>query len=288
MKSKTLSMLILSCFSFILLNTSCDNNDEHDTQLLILSTTKVTAKMNEDFSVDITLNNKESFQNIIVEKTISGKKIESYHKTLNVAEIQFPYTFKEEVVPEDETGVVVYSFYGMTANGSQLDASDVIVSVNITQLYRLLKYDWKLASQIIQKEEYAEPYMKDDVYRFNEDWSWELDWGGTLSASALETLDSYCGWKMIGTDEKIDSIYMIKYNIFSPANAVVTKYKVISLQDEELVLESRQDLSFLPGFSDQEPIQETYIAEPKSADFTPYRGSDPNSYKVEACKPGTY
>ncbi|PXV59986.1 hypothetical protein CLV62_13312 [Dysgonomonas alginatilytica] len=288
MKIKTLSMFILSCFSFILLNVSCDNDNEQDTQMLNLSTTKVTAKVNEEFSVDITLSRKESFQKIIVEKSISGKKVETYHKTLNVAEMQFPYTFKEEVVPEDEKGVVVYSFYGVGADGARLDASDVIVSVNITQLYRLQKYDWKLASQIIQKEEYAEAYMKDDVYRFNEDWSWELDWGTTLSTSALETLDSYCGWKMIGTDEKIDSIYMIKYNIFSPSNAVVTKYKVIRLQDEELVLESRQDLSFLPGFSNQEPIQETYIAEPKSADFKPYRGSDPNSYKVEACKPGTY
>lgn len=288
MKSKTLSMFILSCFSFILLNISCDSDNEQTTQLLTLSTTKVTAKINEEFSVDITLNQKESFQKIVVEKTISGKKVETYHKTLNVAEMQFPYTFKEEVIPEDESGIVVYSFYGMAADGSRLDASDVIVNVNITQLYRLLKYDWKLASQIIQKEEYAEAYMKDDVYRFNEDLSWELDWGNVLSTSALETLDSYCAWKMIGTDEKIDSLYMIKYNIFSPANAVVAKYKVVRLQDEELVLESRQDLSFLPGFSDKEPIQETYIAEPKSADFTPYRGSNPNSYKVAACNPGTY
>ena len=34
-----------------------------------------------------------------------------YKKELNVKDIEFTYTFREEVVAGDETGVVVYSFY---------------------------------------------------------------------------------------------------------------------------------------------------------------------------------
>lgn len=288
MKRKILITLVITCVSFALLNVSCSDDNDH-TSVVNLSTTKVTAKIGETFSVDISLSQPDRISSIVVEKTISGKKVQAYSRTLNVSGMQFPYTFTEEVIPEDEEGIVVYSFYGLGANGNQIDASDIVVNINITQLYRLTKYDWKPVSQIIQKEDYAAEYTKDDVYRFNSDQSWELDWGTKFSDWGLETLDSYCAWKIVGTDEKIDSLYMIKYNIFAPTQAVITKYRVVKLQDQELTLESIQDLSGLGAeFSDKESVLDTYAGVSKSSDFTPYRGSNPDSYKVEACKPGSY
>ena len=64
-------------------------------------------------SVQISLSDPESFSKIVVKKSISGKEVVDYKKELNVKDIEFPYTFREEVIAGDETGVVVYSFYGM-------------------------------------------------------------------------------------------------------------------------------------------------------------------------------
>ena len=95
------------------------------------------------------------FSKIVVKKSISRKEVVDYKKELNVKDIEFPYTFQEEVVAGDETGVVVYSFYGMNANNLLVDASDLVLTVDLAEVPLLLKYDWKLVQQIIQGEDWA-------------------------------------------------------------------------------------------------------------------------------------
>lgn len=267
---------------------ACNDENEKPSGLLNLSSLKSSVQIGDFLSVDLSLSQIERFQKIIVKKTIDGKEISSYQKELSVKDIVFPYQFKEEIVSGDETGVLVYSFYGMDENGQQVDASDVVITVALAELPLLLKYDWSLASQTIQGNEYAEAYMKDDIYRFNPDLTWELDWGDIKSAGALETLDSYCSWKAISTGATVDSLYMIKYNVFAPASPVITKYKVLRLENRELILESRQDLSFLPGFAKDEKVTDKYQPVSKSDDFTPYRGANPDNYVVASCNPGSY
>lgn len=268
--------------------TACNDDVEKPTGQLILSSIEASVKIGDYLSVNISLGQADKFQKIVVKKAIDGKAVDSYQKELNVSDLTFPYTFREEIVGGDETGVLVYSFYGLDGNGQSVDASDIVVTVDLAQLPLFLKYDWGLISQTIQGSDFAEAYMKDDIYRFNPDMGWELDWGDVKSAGALETLDSYCAWKVITTGATVDSLYMIKYNVFTPSTPVISKYKVLKLENREMILESRQDLSFLPGFVKDEKVTDKYQPISKSDDFTPYRGANPDNYYVESCNPGSY
>lgn len=267
---------------------ACDDDNEKPAELVRLSALNASVKIGDYLAVDVSLGQPELLRKIVVKKTIDGKEVTSYQKELDVKSLTFPYTFTEEIVAGDEEGTLVYSFYGLDGDGRQLDASDVVVAVELAQLPLFLKYDWSLTSQKIQGGEYAEDYMKDDIYRFNPDLTWELDWGDVKSAGALETLDSYCAWKAITTGARVDSLYLVKYNIFSPQTPVVTKYKVLKLENREMILESRQDLSFLPGYTVDEKVTETFHPVSKTDDFIPYRGADADSYFIESCRPGSY
>lgn len=279
---------VLLAALIILAVIGCNDGNEKSSGLLKLSAEQASLQIGDKLSVDIALAQTDKLRTIVVKKTIDGKEVSSYKRELNVGELSFPYKFTEEVVGGDEKGILVYSFYGIDGSGEVVDASDVVVTVALAELPLLLKYDWSLLSQTIQGDDYAEPYMKDDIYRFNPDLSWELDWGDVKSAGALETLDSYCAWKAICTGAVVDSLYMIKYNVFAPGTPVITKYKVLKLENRELILESRQDLSFLPGFAADEKVTEKFQPVSKSDDFTPYRGANPDNYIVGSCNPGSY
>ena len=278
---------LLAVFT-VLVAIACNDGNEKPSGLLKLSAEQASLQIGDILSVDLSLAQADKLQTITVKKTIDGKEVSSYKRELNVKELSFPYKFTEEVIGGDEKGILVYSFYGMDGSGAVVDASDIVVTVALAELPLLLKYDWSLLSQTIQGADFAEPYMKDDVYRFNPDLSWELDWGDIKSAGALETLDSYCAWKAICTGAVVDSLYMIKYNVFAPKTPKITKYKVLKLENRELILESRQDLSFLPGYAADEKVTEKFQPVSKSDDFTPYRGANPDNYIVGSCNPGSY
>lgn len=268
---------------------ACNDEDNKDGTSLTLSLYESKVKIGDMISVQISLSNPESVAKLVVKKSISGKEVEGYKKELNVKDVSFPYTFQEEVIAGDETGVVVYSFYGMNVDNSVVDASDLVLTVDLAELPLLLKYDWRLVQQIIQGEDWATPDLKDDVYRFNPDLTLELDWGTVFSAMQLETLNACCSWDVDQIGAKVENLYMVKYNIFSPTIPMITKFKVVQLADRKLVLESRQNLAGLgPDFSEDEVVREIYEPVSKTDDFTPYRGSNPDSYIIDACNPGSY
>lgn len=282
------------CIPFLLgillpLFIACGDDGGSKENTLTLSSYDEKVKTGDKISVQIVLSNPNKFSKILVKKTISGKEVSDYKKVIDVKKDAFPYTFNENVISGDEKGIVVYSFYGLDANGRIVDASDLVLTVELAELPLLLKYDWQLVQQIIQGEDYATPDLKDDVYRFNPDLTFEMDWGTVLSTAQLETLNACCSWDVTRTGEKVDSLYMVKYNVFQPNTPMITKYKVIKLAKREMVLESRQDLSALgPEFSKDEIITETYSPVSKTDGFIPYRGKNPDDYYVGSCSPGTY
>lgn len=95
---------------------ACNDEDNKDGTSLTLSLYESKVKIGDMISVQISLSNPESVAKLVVKKSISGKEVEGYKKELNVKDVSFPYTFQEEVIAGDETGVVVYSFYGMNVD----------------------------------------------------------------------------------------------------------------------------------------------------------------------------
>ena len=184
------------CIPFLLgillpLFIACGDDGGSKENTLTLSSYDEKVKTGDKISVQIVLSNPNKFSKILVKKTISGKEVSDYKKVIDVKKDAFPYTFNENVISGDEKGIVVYSFYGLDANGRIVDASDLVLTVELAELPLLLKYDWQLVQQIIQGEDYATPDLKDDVYRFNPDLTFEMDWGTVLSTAQLETLNAY-------------------------------------------------------------------------------------------------
>lgn len=270
--------------AFCIFIIACKENTTINNKLW-LSSYEEKAQIGDSISVNI-FAEKTEITNITIKKTINGIAQPNYKKSLNTKSMTFPYQFKEEIIPGDETGVVVYSFYG-NYNNNIVDAADLVLTINLAQEPLLLKYDWTLTSQIVQGEEFATADMTDDINRFNSDLTWEVDWGDIKSTGQMETLNSYCSWKPLFKGAVMDSIYMIKYNVFSPAVPIITKYKVLKLEDKQMILESLQDLSAF-GYAKDEKVTEVFSAISKNSEFTPYRGANADNYIIESCKPGTY
>lgn len=284
MNKSTLILRLFSCLAFVFAVMSCDDNDSfHKKDIVQLSTKEVTAEVDAEFSVDINLADKGAIHSILVKKTRSGKVAEDFITvTLDVANTVFPYTFKDVVKIEDEEGIPVYSFYGLDAAGNQVDATDLLLKVELVDLKRLLKFDWLQKSYIENGTEmintdYSE--FADDIHRFNADYSWQCDWGQN---AFLGTLVSNCAWKYIGTEEKIDSIYTIKYGLSASWTweKEITKYEVVEFGKKELSLKTTNAAGV--------DVKEVFSAVAKSSSFTPYRGADPNGYYVADCNPGSY
>lgn len=275
----------LFVFLLLMLIASCSDDEKTNTNLLNLSKTQASVQIGDVFDVDLSFENKDNFKTVKVIKAINGKVVADYNRVIDVATISNPYKFEENVVNGDEVATVTYSFIGLDASGKQLDAMDCLLNVELAYEPLLVKYDWSLISQLIAGYEFAEEPQKDDVYRFNADKSWELDWGTKYSSGGLEVLNSYCAWKPIMNGAKMDSIYMIKYNIFGgPAD--ITKYKVLKMEKKEIILETRQDWSWL-GLAADEKVTEKYETKSKLSSFNPYGDADA-SYVIPACNPGSY
>ncbi len=288
---KTLSKLIIVSFflgAILIIMNACHDEDQAS-RALTLSTYEEKVQIGDYASVLVDVTDNSGISKVMIKKSISGQEVTDYQKEISLSDTQFPYTFNEQIIDGDEKGVVTYSFYGLNSSGDVVDASDLVLTINIAQLPLLLRYDWQLTEQTIQGEDYATDDLKDDVYRFNEDLSLEWDWGTIFSAAALETLNSTCSWDVDMIGAVVDSLYMVKYNVFQPNTPVITRYKVVKLADREMVLESHQDLSALGSdFSKNELVTEKWSPVTKSNDFTPYRGSNPDNYFIEACNPGSY
>lgn len=284
MNRSTLILRLLSCLAFIFAAISCDDNDSfHKKDIVQLSTKEITARVDAEFSVEVSLANREAIHSILVKKTRSGQTAADFTTvTLDVENTVFPYTFTDVVKIEDEEGIPVYSFYGLDADGNQVDATDLLLKVELVDLKRLLKFDWLQKSYTENGTEmingsYAE--FADDIYRFNDDYSWECDWG---TNAFLSTLVSYCAWKYIGTAESIDSIYTIKYGL-SPSwtwEKEITKYDVVQFGKKELTLKTTNAAGV--------EVKEVFSAVVKSSSFTPYRGANAAGYYVADCNPGSY
>lgn len=291
MKGKKRILMLFSCIMVIsAMIISCDDNNSYQKMDIVqLSAKKLTVKVDEELSVAITLSDQNQIKTILIEKTRDGKKAEDFIPVkLDVATIKFPYTFTDIATMEDEEGIPVYSFYGLDANGNVVDVTDLIVNIEVTQLKRLQKFDWEITAQVIAGKNIfiddPNHEASDNTFRYNADWSWEYDWGTKVG---LEVLNATCAYKIIGTENKIDSIYTISYSIFDPNTPVVTKYKVGKLDETTLELESIQDLSAF-DYSSEELVIDRFVAVPQSSSFVPYRGSNPADYIIPSCNPGSY
>ncbi|MDD2512182.1 MAG: hypothetical protein PHS71_02895 [Proteiniphilum sp.] len=224
---------------------------------------------------------------MVITKWVNGEQLPGFEIDVPVNSITDTYDFEQLIAVGDEEGTLVYTFSGYDVQDKLIDASDLVVSVTLTDFGRLSKFDWKLTGQTTNGDDTTTDEMLDNVYRLHSDLSWEYDWGDPAGAG-FDVLNQYCAWKYIGTELKADSIYLIKFGFLS-GTPTIDKYAVLRLDDAGLWIQTFMDLSWLGDpYTEETPVMEKFVAIPKSSDFTPYRGENPANYNWATCTPGNY
>jgi len=249
-----------------------------------LDKTTTSGKIGDVITANVTLKGRD-VQKLVVTKSINGVPAPDFSVEIPLTAGNDSYPFSQMILAGDEEGTLVYTFSGFNGSGALIDASDLAVSVRLSGVPLLTRYDWRLAQQITGGDNTLTDAMRDNVYRLNADYSWQYDWGAS-GPTNFEDLNQYCAWKIIGNESQVDSIYLIKFG-FLAATPTLEGYKVTKLEGEDLWLETTMDLSWL-GLSAETPVIEKYIGIAKSSDFTPYRGANPADYSWGNCTPGAY
>lgn len=280
--------IIIGCISSILLLFfSCEYNDSISRnsdvildKLLFSGYTGDTIKATVTFGSD-------DIKKLIITKWVDGQQVPEYMISVPVNNTSDSYQFKQEIVVGDEEGALIYTFSGYADEDELVDVSDLAISVTLTDFGRLYKFDWKLTEQTTNGNNSTTNAMLDNVYRLNNNLSWQYDWGDPAGAG-MDVLNQYCAWKYVGTELKVDSIYLIKFGFLSNI-PTINKYKVLKLDNLSLWIQTFMDLSWLGDpYTVETPVIEKYVAIPKSTTFTSYRGKNPENYTWASCTPGGY
>ena len=242
---------------------SCDGDEEtFDAPTITLSETAVTASPGEDVTVNITSTTDGGFKNLVVKKLWDGTVQEE--ETFTTLPPSFTYT----VIDEDADHIVTLNFT-VTDNKGKTASKDLVVTVELTPLQVLLKYNWKLTEEIRKKtgeNDISDAYT-DDVYRFNAD--------GTYNKSIGEKADdfndlwyNYCYYDL---NETTMRLLMSKTGAF--AEQVTDTLDIKLLDDTKL----HADVTYygLDVFDETyDPVEEyekRFISVAKTSTFDPYK-----------------
>lgn len=275
----------ISCLLLVFF--SCESNESiHHDSKVILDKLLFSGYTGDTIRATVTYGSAD-IKRLTITKWVNGEQDFGYGTDVPVNSASDTYEFEQEIAVGDEEGTLIYSFSGYDAADKLIDASDLAISVTLTDWGRLCKHDWKLTEQKTNGENTTTQAMLDNVYRLSYDFSWEYDWGDPAGAG-WDVLNQYCAWKYIGTELKADSIYLIKFGFLSNT-PTFEKYKVLRLDDANLWIQTFMDLSWLGDpYTEETPVVEKFVAIPQSSDFTPYRGENPANYNWASCTPGNY
>ncbi|MCE5180039.1 MAG: hypothetical protein LLF81_12955 [Porphyromonadaceae bacterium] len=279
---------IIACISCMLLMFfSCERDEsiKHNSEV-ILDKLLFSGYTGDMIRANVTYGNSD-IKKLVITKWVNGEQVPGYEINVPVNSVSDTYEFEQEIEVGDEEGTLIYTFSGYSKENKLIDASDLAISVTLTDFGRLSKFDWRLTEQTTNGDDTTTDAMLDNVYRLNNDLSWEYDWGDPAGAG-MDVLNQYCAWKYVGTDLKADSIYLIRYGFLSNT-PTIDKYAVLRLDDANLWIQTFMDLSWLGDpYTEETPVIEKFVAVPKSSGFTPYRGENPANYSWASCTPGNY
>lgn len=204
-----------------------------------------------------------SITKLVITKVVNGVAQPTAVQEIDITDTSTSYLFQASIALGDEKGTLVYTFAGFDKNNQQIDASDLKVKVNLSLINILSAYDWQMSEEFwTVYGDITRPDQLDDINRFNENGSWQFDWGTTLSTGQLETLYKTVSWRIVGDATQIDSLYLTRYNVMDASQTAIEKgFKVIKIDDKSLWLQS--------GFFLADDLIDKYKAIPRSPGFTP-------------------
>jgi hypothetical protein len=171
-----LSVALIAASGFL---SSCNEDEDFAAPTLTLSETAATAAPGEEVAVTVTTATDAGFQKLVVTRLWDG--VQQDEETFDTP-LTTPYAYT--VTDEDADHILTLNFT-VTDNKGKTASSELIITVELTPVQLLLKYNWRLSEEIRKKtnaNDISDPYT-DDVYRFNAD--------GTYNKSIGEKADDF-------------------------------------------------------------------------------------------------
>jgi hypothetical protein len=255
--------LFLACILFV----SCSDDDPNP-PTISLDKTAIDVKAEETNSVAVTYSAETTSATIVVTKylddTVSGSA-ENFTRTDSNGSFNFEFAV---TVDDSDSGIVKYNFTITDDNGLS-SQTELVVNIELTMSQILLKYDWLLTDEVRVKtgeSDINEAYT-DDVYRFNED--------GTYQKSVGEKADDFgdqwykhCTWNL---DEETGVLKMHRTGAFG--SDVYDVMTITSLTKEALeadIVYEGLDI-FDPSYDSEEDYVKKMSAQAKGNSFDPYK-----------------
>jgi hypothetical protein len=273
-----LKCLSLGVIAGVGLIASCSDDDDFAAPTIALSITEITAAPGEDVSVTVTTTTDAGFQSLVVKKLWEDDVQDE--ETITTAPTT-PYVY---TVTEEDADHVVKLNFTVTDKEGRTAAKDLVITVELTPLQVLLKYDWRLNEEIWkddQSNQISDPY-KDDIYRFNEDGTYQKSIGANAD-DFNDLITNYCFYDL---NENTMRLLMSKYDGWNQVDITDT-LDIVLLNDTEM----RADVTYLgldqldPKYDESEPFQKRFVAVPKASTFDPYMpgATDDETGPVDHC-----
>jgi len=267
-------IISLMIFSLVLLS-GCSEEDPETS--ISLSETDITAEVGNKVEIIISITTIEDAEKLTVEKTRGG--VVASTETFTDTELSATFQYSDIIELEDSKSTLVYQFKIYSKNsGNVADQVDLVVTIEQSPLLILLDNDWKLTSSVLESNgaEDIRDFQKDDIMRFHEDHSYDVDFGAIVGF--FDGYNQYCAWTL----DEYESGDTLRYTWYTREPVLDGRHcKVLELSRTSMVLKYFVDLSMFN--MDSETFTDTYVPLDKTEDFVPYRGFEP--YENEECIP---
>lgn len=274
---KSFKTLFFALMSAAFLLVSCDKEDPKPE--ITLNETAITAVTGESVTITATFTNTEYLSKVIVTKKLDGTAVAGEEQTFETPGETVSIT---TVISEDDVdSILTFTFEAYNNDNEITDTKDVVITIQLSNLAILLKYDWRQYSQVTTAtgDEILSEDRMDDLYRLHNDNFYDVDYGAVNNP--WDGLAQFCAWKL--DDSDADHImFTWSYFGFLATDATIEEFEVLQLDENELWINKNYDLSAF-GLSTEENVTVKFIATPKAEDFVPYRGVNPAEWAV--CTP---
>lgn len=282
-KKITLVLAIIGAISI----TSCKDDSSPEAPTLTLESELVQLKAGESVSVVVSYTTPEGFDRLVIDKKIDGATVNTQTVTQDGSG---SYTFEYLVLVDDSDGILSFTF--TVFDKDEMSASkDLIVEVELTKEQLLTKYDWLLSEEIRKKtgeNDITDAYT-DDIYRFNENGSYEKSIGDKAD-SFNDLWYNYCFWNLDDQDVLImtktgafgedvrDTLYVTSITSDKlEADVVYYGLDIFNTGSEDVPYEAREEYT------------KVFASRPKGENFDPYGpGSDNDGGPAGMCNDVTF
>lgn len=255
---KTIVLFLVAIFIY-----GCSSDTDISSVILKLTPDKVQGKSGQSITATLNIDAINGLDKVVIYKTINLIKDETFGDVVVTPELvkdnEYVYIFDYELSPNEVEKLVGFNFHVVDKNGNFAE-KDLTVNTVMSGWQTIFTRKWKLDSRmwttVSPEVEDIKNCEKDDVYTFNQDGTYDIDFGAL--ACDFDGFNVYDSWEL-SEDEK--TFTLVYHSIFDPSNITTDVYKVKMISSEKFVIWITMDLTIF-GLTDKEVFESTFEALP--------------------------